>query len=475
MRATAAPDEGNRMRLTVEIDESEIDKALDATVRRLGQQVRVPGFRPGKVPRQVLEARLGGPEALRRQAISDALPDLYAQAVVDTDLDPIAAPQIDLTSGEDDGPVTFDAVVEVRPTVSVAGYAGLVVTVPHPEVTDTDVDAQIDRLREQSGELEAVSRPATDGDYVTIDLHGKRPGADDLDVDDFLYEVGSGTAMPGLDEELRGKKTGDIVEFTTSLPGAEEPSSGEAQVRVLVKDVKRKVLPEATDEWAQEASEFDTLDALRDDVRTRLAQVRKVQAQLALRERTLAALVELVEEEAPPSLVEAEVRERLHDLGHRLEARNITVEQFLAASGRDEQELLAEIRAEAIQAVRADLALRALADAESVEVSDEELDQAIAEMAEQVGTSAKELRRRLEHARRLSAVRSDRRKAKALAWLLEHVELVDEDGNPVSRDDLRADGSGDEVAADVGGDEAAGERGSSEVETEATSGTEGEQ
>ena len=449
------------MRLSVELDEAEVDEALDATLRRLSEQVRIPGFRPGHVPRPVLEARLGGAGALRQQAISDALPELYAKAVVDTELDPIAAPEIDLTSGADGGPVTFDAVVEVRPTVSVAGYAGLVVTVPPTGVSDEDVDAQVDRLREQSGELVAAGRPAVDGDYVTIDVHAKRAGADDLDVEDFLYEVGSGSALPGLDEELRGKSAGDILEFMSAAPGEEEQA---AQVRVLVKDVKRKELPAATDEWASEASEFETLEALREDVRSRIAQVRVVQAQLALRERALEALVELVEEDPPASLVESEVRERLHDLGHRLEARRMTVEQFLAASGRDEGSLVAEIRAEATNAVRADLALRALADAESVEVSDEELEEAIAEMAEQVGTTPADLRGRLDRAGRLAAVRSDRRKAKALAWLLDHVEVVDDEGNPVSRDELRI-GPGD-------GD-GAGERGSGDV-VEPAAATEGQ-
>ena len=469
------------MRLSVEVDASEVDEALDATVRRLAQEARVPGFRPGHVPRRVLEARLGGAGALRRQAISEALPDLYAQAVADTELDPISAPEIDLTSGDDDGPLTFDAVVEVRPTVSIAGYAGLVVSVPRPEVTEEDVDGQIDRLREQSGELEVVRRPASDGDHVTIDLHGRRPGADDLDVEDYLYEVGSDSAVPGLDEQLRGAKAGDILQFTAALPvpaaddaGSDQPDDDatgagktvESQVRVLVKEVKRKVLPEPTDEWAAEASEFDTLSSLREDVRGRLRQLRRVQTQLALRERTLAALVELVQEEPPVSLVETEVRERLHDLGHRLEARRITLEQFMAASGRDEQALLAEIREEAARAVRADLALRALADAEKVEVDDAELDQAISEMAQEVGTTPAQLRRRLEHAGRLAAVRSDRRKAKALAWLLEHVELVDENGDPVSRDELRAD--------EGGNDDAAGERGSSEVDVQSAAGSEGE-
>ena len=437
MRATASPVEGNKMRLSVEVEESEVSEALDATVKRLARQVRIPGFRPGRVPRPVLEARMGGAEALRQQAIGDALPDLYAQAVVDTELDPIAAPEIDITSGSDGGPLTFDAVVEVRPTVQVPGYAGLVVTIPSITVSEEDVDAQVTRLREQSGELNLVSRAASDGDYLSINLHGTRVGADDLDVEDYLYEVGSGSDIAGLDDQLRSTKAGDIVEFDTELPGGQEPEP--AHVRVLVKEVKEKVLPDVTDEWASEASEFDTVDELRSELRKRLQQLRVVQAQLALRERALAALVELVEDDPPEALVASEVRERLHDLGHRLESRRMSVEQFLAAAGRDEQSLLDEIRAEAAQAVRADLALRALADAEAVEVSDEELDEAIADLAEQAKTKPAELRRRLEHAGRLPAVRSDRRKAKALAWLLEHVSLVDEDGNPVAMDELRVD------------------------------------
>ena len=453
MRATAEPVEGNRVRLSVEVDESEVDKALDETVRRLSTQVRVPGFRPGKVPRQVLEARMGGATALRQQALSDALPDLYARAVVDTEVDPIAAPEIDIKSGEDGGAVTFDAVVEIRPTVSIAGYGGLQVTLPGIEVSDDELAAQVDRLRDQSGELSSVGRGARDGDHVSIDLHGTRPKGEDPHVEDYLYEVGSGAAVEGLDEQLRGAKTGDILEFSSEVPSGD--STEHAEIRVLVKDVKEKILPEPTDDWASEASEFDTLDALKDDLRGRLRQFKVVQAQLALRERTVEALVGLVAEDPPESLVEEEVRERLHDLGHRLEQRRLTVEQFLQASGRAEADLMAEIRADAARAVLLDLALRALSDAEDIEVTDADLDEAVAEMAQQAGTSAADLRRRLDRAGRLPAVRSDRRKAKALTWLFDHVELVDEDGKPLSRDDLRVDvaapGTGDAEPGGAGG------------------------
>ncbi len=470
----AEPVDGNKVRLSVEVEESEVDDALDATVRRLSTQVRVPGFRPGKVPRQVLEARLGGAVALRQQALSDALPDLYARAVVDAELDPIAAPEIDITSGEDGGPVTFDAVVEIRPTVSIAGYGGLEVTLPSIDVTDEELAAQIDRLRDQSGELSSVSRAARDGDHVSIDLHGTRQRGEDLHVEDYLYEVGSGADIEGLDEQLRGAKTGDILEFTA--PVQSDGADDEAQIRVLVKDVKEKILPEPTDEWAAEASEFDTLDALRDDLRNRLRQFKVVQAQLALRERTVEALVGLVAEDPPESLVEEEVRERLHDLGHRLEARRLTVEQFLQASGRQEADLVAEIRADAARAVLLDLALRALADAEDIQLSEAELDEAIAEMAQQAGTSAADLRRRLDRAGRLPAVRSDRRKSKALTWLFDRVDLVDEDGKPLSRDELQIDvsaqgpsGSGEDGAPGSAEGTEPGERGSADVQAEGRS------
>lgn len=442
MRATAEQVEGNRFRLSVEVDEAEVNQAVDATARRLASQLRVPGFRPGRVPRPVLEARLGGASVLRQQAINDALPDLYARAVSDTELDPIAAPEIDVVSGEDSGPLTLDVLVQVRPTVSLPGYQGLAVTVPSVDASEEEVDAQVDRLREQSGELTEVSRPARDGDYVTIDLHGSRPGSEGLDLEDYLYEVGSGSEIRGLDDQLRGSKPGDILQFSGPIEGGSEETSSVAPsstFRVLVKDVKEKVLPEPTDDWASEASEFDTLEELRADLRTRLKQIKVVQAQLALRERALEALIALVEDEPPESLVDEEVRERVHDLSHRLEARRITLEQFLELSGRTGEELQAEIRAEAARDVRADLALRALADAEDIEVTDEELDRAVEEIAEQAGSDPNEVRRRLDRSGRLAAVRSGRRKEKALSWLLDHVELMDEDGKPVSRDDLKVD------------------------------------
>src|SRR5437763_6922137 len=370
MKSSVEPLEGNKVKLSVEVDETEFDKAIDAAFRKIARQTRIPGFRPGKAPRRLLEARFGT-DAAREEALRDALPDYYILALEEQAVDAIAPPDIEITSKGDEGPVTFEAVVEVRPQVSVAGYQGLRVTLPSPEVSDEEVDRQLDRLREQFGELHEVARPAKDGDHVTIDLHGYRHSEqiEGLTADDFLYEVGSGAVVPELDEQLRGAKPGDILKFNATPPGQEEVS-----FQVLVKDVKEKVLPEVTDEWASEASEFDTVDALKNDIRTRLAAVKRVQAQLSLREQVVEAVVDLVAEDMPEPLVHEELQRRAHDLEHRLSAQGADIEQYLQATGRSLDELRGDLQEAATRAVKADLALRAVADAEGREASDDELD-----------------------------------------------------------------------------------------------------
>jgi len=430
--------EGNLVRLSVEIDEPEFDRALVGVVKTLASQVRVPGFRPGKVPRKVLEARMGGAGALRAEALRESLPDFYARAVVDSEIDPIASPEIDITAGEESGGVSFDAVVQVRPVVSIPGYDGLQVTLPGLRVSDEDIDGQVNRLRENDAELESVGRPATDGDLVSIDLHGSDgSGAEVVGIDDYLYEVGSGTITPELDVELRGAKTGVILAFTAPAPGNEDEI---ISFRVLVKDVKVKKLPEPTDEWAAESSEFATVAELRADISDRMARVKLVQSQMALREKTVEAVAGLVDDgDVPEVLVDSEVNERLHDLQHRLEAQKLGLGEYLQATGRTPDDLLAAVRVDAQRAVKADLALRALAEAEDLTVSDDELDTEIDTMAQRMETSAAALRRQLDTAGRTGAVRSELRKGKALQWLLDHVELFDDEGNPMSRDDLKID------------------------------------
>jgi trigger factor len=438
MRATAEPEEGNKVRLSIEIEEAEMDQALDDVIHRLSREVKVPGFRPGKVPRRVIEARMGGAGAMREEALREALPTFYAQAVTDTEVDPIDQPEIDITSGNESGPVSFDAVVVVRPTVGIPGYQGLVVTLPGLEVADEEIDAQIDRLRSTSGELVEVTRPAVDGDQVTIDISGTREGAltsgddEDLHLEDYLYQVGSGALVSELDDEVRGKKVGDIIVFDSDVGDDQKIS-----FRVLVKDVKELVLPEANDEWAAEASEFEALADLRADITERVRQRHIVEAQMALQEKAADALAELVTEDIPDQLVAEELRERIHDLNHRLDSQGMSLGQFLGVTGRDEQEFVEELRARALQSVKVDLALRTLVEEEDIELSDEELDEELAAMGERLEMDRDEVREQLERAGRLPAVRSDRRKVKAMRWLIDNVELVDEEGKPIARDDLK--------------------------------------
>ena len=429
MRSTAEALEGNRVKLTVEVDEEELQSAVDDTFRRLANEVRVPGFRPGKVPRRLLEVRLGA-QTIRDEVIRQALPDYYAQAIVEADLDTIAAPEIDITSGEEAGPLAFDAVVEIRPKVSIAGYEGLVVTVPSFEAAEEDVDQRVDRLREQFAELNEVERAAADGDIVTLDLQGLRGDEpiEGLSSEDVTYEVGAGGIAEGADDALRGSSMGDVLAVD-----AEDLQGGPGQIRMLVKQVREKVLPAADDEWASDASEFDTIDELRADLRTRVTSLKRLEAQLVVRERAVDALAELVAEEPPATLVQHEVEHAANRLAQRLAGQGLSLEQYLAASGQPEEDLRAELERQAAAQVRADLALRALADAEDITASDEELVGEIERVAAQTGRSARDVAGRLAESGGLEQLRSDVRNSKAVAWLVEHVDIVDEQGNPVDR------------------------------------------
>jgi trigger factor len=425
--------DANKVRLHVSIPEAEFERAIDAAFRKLAGEVKIPGFRPGKAPRKLLEARLG-PDVARDHALRDSLPRYYAQAVDSESLDTIAAPEIDITAGEDGGDVEFDAVVEVRPVVELADYEGLRVEIPAPAVTEEAVDGQVEALRDRFADLEDSVRPLVEGDFAQIDIKGyvHDEAIDALTATDYLYEVGSGLLVPKLDEELTGKRPGDILKFNDTLPERFGERAGEeVSFQVLVKETKRKVLPDVTDEWASEASEFDTVDELRADIRRRLELVNRVQSQMAARDKVLDAAAELVTIDVPDALVQQEMEQRLHDMAHRLEAQGITIQQYLAATGVEEQELVQQVRASAERAARADLALRAVAAQEGIDVTDEELEQEIGRIAERLEEKPPKVRRDLERRGILEAVRSDIARGKALRFLVDHAEVVDEAGNPL--------------------------------------------
>jgi trigger factor len=453
MKATVESLEGNKVKLSVEVDESEFESAMDDAFRRIAREVRIPGFRPGKAPRRVLEAQLGSGFA-REEALRHTLPEYYAQAVRDNDVDVIAPPEIDITAGEEDGPVVFDAVVEVRPELPVSGHGDLTVTIPSPLVSDEEVDAQVDRLRQNFAELEVVDRPAKDGDNVTIDIAGWEDDepVSGLTADDYLYEVGAGAVVPEIDDQLRGAKVGDILEFDAEHPDPD--SDAQLRLRVLVKEIKEKVLPEIDDEWANEASEFDTVEELREDLRERAAMTRVVMAQMGLRNGAAQSAGELIaEEDVPEAMIAAEMEHRLQDMLMRLQAQGVDFEGYLAATGQDQEAVVAELRESAVLASRADLALRGIAEAEGLEVTDEDLDEELEKLAERVEQTPAEVRLALEEGDQLPAVRSDLRKRKALDWLVANVQIVDEDGNAVDRADLEVPETDEDDDTDTDSDE----------------------
>jgi len=475
VKTSVEPIEGNKVKVSVEVDEQEFDKAIDAAFKKLSREVRIPGFRPGKAPRRVLEARIG-PEVGRGQALQDSIPEFYARAVTENEVDVIAAPELEITEGEESGPVAFEAVVEVRPVVQVPGYGSLRVTIESIAPDEEQVAEQVQRLRTQFGELTEVDRPAAEGDFVTIDIAGSQDGEPiaQLTAEDYLYEVGSGGILPEVDEHLVGATSGATLAFDAALPGATPPSAESddedadgdddededdetppgLQFEVIVKDIKERVLPDLDDTFASEASEFETLAELEDDLRNRSVAVKKVQAQMALRERTGEVLAELVEDEIPDPLIAQEMNQRLQDLSMRLEAQGMNLDTWIAMSGKQPDEVVAELRETATTAVRVDLALRAVAEAEGIECTDDDLEQEFAQVAERLNIKAKEVRRQFERAEQVPAVRSDVKKRKAFDWLLERVEIVDEDGTIIDRADLELpDTSDDDADATVDTDD----------------------
>ena len=438
MKATVETLEGNKVKVSVEVDETEFESAVDDAFRRIAREVRIPGFRPGKAPRRVLEAQLGTGFA-REEALRHALPEYYAQAVRENDVDVIAPPEIDITGGEEDGPVVFDAVVEIRPEIAISGHDDLTVTIPSPLVSDEEVDAQVERLRQNFAELATVDRAAQDGDNVTIDIAGWEDDepVSGLTADDYLYEVGAGAVVAEIDDQLRGAKVGDILEFDADHPDPDSEAS--LRIRIMVKEIKEKVLPEVDDEWANEASEFETVEALREDLRKRSAMTRVIMAQMGLRNGAAQAAGDLVDADAvPEAMVSAEMEHRLQDLAMRLQAQGMDFDSYMAASGQDQEGMVAELRDAAVMATKADLALRGIAEAEGLDATDEDLDEELEKLAERVEQTPAEVRLALEEGDQIPAVRSDLRKRKALDWLVEHVQIVDEDGTPVDRADLEA-------------------------------------
>ena len=441
MRATSTSLDNNRIKLVVELDDLEMNDALDAAAVSLAKQVSVKGFRKGKVPKNVLVAHIGGLEVLRSEAIRESMPDFYARAIADTLADPIGQPEINIIAGEQEGPLTFEAEVEVRPVLSISGQRDLRVTIPSPNVSDDEIEAQIDRYRETDAILQDVDRPIVTGDLVTMDIRVQQIATDvePLEMSDFMYTVGSGTITEGVDELVLGLKAGEDLKLNGNIGDGVV-----ATYEMKLKQVKERVLPELTDEWAEENTEWTTVEEMRDAIVTQMRRRKIVEAQMSQRDAMLVALGELVDADvAPEVLVDAETNERLHDLGHRLSQQQMNLEMFLQVTNQTPEQLLATLREDAARGVRIDLALRALVVAENLEPSDEEIDEELATTAASMSVDPELLRTTLRDTGRVVSFNAEVAKMKASKWLMENVTFVDPNGIEIDRDLLRADQSDD--------------------------------
>jgi trigger factor len=427
MQTTVEETDKHKVKLTIEVPPDEFGKDLDRAYRKVAQQVKIPGFRKGKVPRQVIDAQIGR-DAVLGEFLEDSVPTYYRDALRENDLAPIAQPDIDLQQLEEGKPLVFTATVEVRPRLRFedADYKGIEVDRPSTEVTDEDVDAMVDSLRERFAELEPVARPARSGDYVVADVRASVHGQEVADAtrQDYLYEVGSGEFGPKLDAELEGKRAGEILKVNDVLSERFGDDAGrEVSLQVLVKDVKAKKLPAADDEFAKTASEFDTLHELRSKLAEQIAESKDRAADGVIRDAVLQAVIERTNVDLPESLVDEETEHRVLHARERAERAGVTLDQLLASQGFDELRFRADARQHAERAIVADLVLEAVARAEEIQVTPDELAREIAGVAAALGREPKEVAKTLERNGQIASLAGDIIRSKALDILVEHANI----------------------------------------------------
>jgi trigger factor len=435
-----------RVRLAVEVPFDDLKPSLDKAYKAIAAQVRVPGFRPGKVPARIIDQRVGR-GAVLQEAVNEALPQLYTDAAREHELQPLGQPDIDVTNLDDGNSLTFTAEVDVRPEITLPDLQGLPVTVDDVEVSDADVEEQLQELRDRFGTLKQVERPAQSGDYVSLDL---ATTVDGTEVEGggaagLSYVVGSGDLVDGLDDAITGKSEGETATFTTTLQQGEQ-AGREAEVSATVKSVKEKELPELDDEFAQLASEFDTVDELRDDLRTRLARVRTLEQGAQARDRLLEHLVETVDFPLPESAVQAEVDYREHDVVHSLGHDEELFDRFLETQGQTRDEFRAELRESAEKSVRVQFILDAVASRTDVQVGDAELTEYLVRQAARSEMAPQEFANQVVQSGNLPALVADVRRNKALAELLESAVVTDASGNSVDLSALSEDSVSDLAA-----------------------------
>jgi trigger factor len=424
----------SRVRVQAEVPAAEVERSVAQAAKRLGRGLRVPGFRAGKAPAPVIVQRMGR-DAVLDEAVRDSIATWYTAALDAARVAPVGEPQLDLGDLPRQGePLKFSIEIGVRPKAKLGEYRGLEVGRREPDVPAEAIDAELERLRERSARLDTVTRPAASGDFVVMDYRGTLDGEPFAGGEgrDQMVELGSGRLVPGFEDQLVGAAADDERTVTVTFPDeypAKELAGREAQFAVSVKEVKAKELPELDDDLAIEAG-FDTLDELREDIRSRLAEVDAARIDGEFREAALDSAVEAATVDVPDALVEARAREQWDQMLHSLSHQGISREAYLRIAGSDEQAIVEQSKPDAEKALRREAVLAAIVEAEGIEPTDEEVLEAV-EGAAGERTSPKKLLARLRSTGRIDALKEDLAQRKAL-------EIVAESAKPISIEQARA-------------------------------------
>ncbi|GGP93952.1 trigger factor [Actinomadura coerulea] len=444
-----------RVKLTVEVPFDELKPNLDKAYKEISQQVRIKGFRPGKVPAPLIDKYVGR-GAVLQEAVNDALPELYGRAVEESEIFVLGQPDVEVTELEDGTQFAFTAEVDIRPKFEVPDYDGLEVVVEDAEVTDEQVGETIDNLRERFASLTGAERAAEEGDFATIDLVARIDGEEieDASTTGYSYEVGSNSAIEGLDEAITGLAAGEDKTFTGTLVGGEHAGE-EAEITVTVQSVKVKNLPDLDDEFAQLASEFDTIEELREDVRVRLGRQVKLQQLSEARDKALEALLEKVDIPLPEKVVEEEIGRRNQQLEQQLQMAGMTRDDYLEEEEKTAEEFDTEVADAARLAVKGGFVLDQLAVQEELGVENEELSEYVVSQAMQMGVQPQQLAEYLTQNNQLPAIVSEVLRSKALNLVVEHVTVKDESGNEIDVDAVQRELNGETAQAEDAAEEAA--------------------
>jgi trigger factor len=441
-----------RVRLNVEVPFAELEPDFDRAFKQLAKQVRLPGFRPGKAPRKLLEARIGR-GAVLEQVVNEALPSRYSEAVTSTDVKPLGQPNIEVTKIEDGQELVFTAEVDVRPAIAVPDLSSLKISVDPVEVTESDVDKELQALRVRFGTLTGVERPVETGDFVSIDLSAAVDGEDvaDASTEGLSHEVGSGQLVDGLDAALVGMTAGETNEFTTELVAGIH-AGREARVTVKVGSVKVRELPEADDEFAQLASEFDTIEQLKASLNEQVTRYKTIQQAEKIRDAALEVLLEQVEVPLPENIVQAQIDQTVHQAIHGLEHDEKRFADLLAEQGSSREEFDADARKNAEKAVKTQLLMDAIADDLNIEVGQGDITERLVLMSRQYGIEPQQLIQLLQQNDQLPAMYADVRRGLTVAAVVEAATVTDTEGKVIDTSEFFGTGeqADFEFTADAG-------------------------